>query len=178
MAETTYLKALVESIKFIYNHSGDYFVSTEGRERSMVFRIAHRLANKIEGKYEDTFVDLEPTKCNGRCKTCRHEHDGKEHRIYPDLIIHQRNITGYMVVEFKCSEQKWEHDENKLKCLTTPKENNNRSTPFYKLGAFVYLANELQDIEIHIYKNGKKDENLTKEYQIKLKGEKYAKIKR
>ena len=173
MTDTTYLKALVEAIKFIYNHSGDYFVSTEGRERSMVFRIAHRLANKIEGKYEDTFVDLEPTKCNGICKTCRHEHDGKEHRIYPDLIIHQRNITGYMVVEFKCSEQEWEHDENKLKCLTTPKENNNRSTPFYKLGAFVYLANDLKNVQIRIYENG---QIVTDNYpytQI-LKGFKYA----
>ncbi len=146
MAETTYLKALVESIKFIYNHSGDYFVSTEGRERSMVFRIAHRLANKIEGKYEDTFVDLEPTRCEGDVK--RNE-NGKP--IRPDLVIHKRVDTGYLAVEFKCykRETEWSKDFKKLEYLTSKYSN-----PHYELGAFVYLTNNINDIQIKIYENG------------------------
>ena len=81
-----------------------------------------------------------------------------------------------MVVEFKCSEQEWEHDENKLKCLTTPKtlrENNNQSTPFYKLGAFVYLADNKENVQIRIYENGT-DVTNNDTYNKILKGFKYA----
>ncbi len=170
MADTQYLDDLIDAIKFVYERSDGYFKTTEGRERSMVFRIAHRLANQIEG--EGLFVDIEPTRCNGIKKTCQHEDDNKEHHIYPDLIIHKRNAEGCLVAEFKCSTDRWEHDEHKLECLTTPRlqrENRSISTPFYRYGAFVYLTNKFENIEIHIFKDGCENTKLTKIYQEKFK---------
>jgi hypothetical protein len=66
MADTKYLEALIEAIKFVYERSDGYFKTTEGRERSMVFRIAHHLAHNIENK--EVFVDIEPTRCERKTK--------------------------------------------------------------------------------------------------------------
>ena len=144
-----YLVALVDAIKFVYNNSDGYFKSTSGRERSMVFRIAHRLANQIEG--EGVFVDIEPTKCNDACKVCHCEEDDEEHRIVPDLIIHHRNRQGYLVAEFKCSPDNWDHDYEKLINLT---KTNHR--PHYELGIFVYLSNHINKVQITVFARGEK----------------------
>lgn len=154
-----YLEALVDAIKFVYNNSDGYFKSTSGRERSMVFRIAHRLANQIEG--EGVFVDLEPTKCNHACQICQPKEDDEGHHIIPDLIIHRRIRPGYLVAEFKCSPNKWEHDCDKLKDLTTPHIKRNdidhpRNTPHYELGVFVYLSNRPKEVQITVFARGEK----------------------
>ena len=161
-----YLEALLDAIKFVYSHSGEYFRSTSGRERSMVFRIAHHLANKIEG--EGVFVDLEPTKCNGINKTCQYEDENKEHRIIPDLIIHRRIRPGYLVAEFKCSPDNWEHDYDKLEKLTTTlaqRRNDTNATytgtPYYELGVFVYLKNYSKEVKIDVFAHGKKQATLS-----------------
>lgn len=151
-----YLEELMNSVRYVYEKSGDYFTSTKGRERSMVFRIAHRLAPRIEG--EGVFVDIEATRCNDDVKRCQNSDS-----IRPDMIIHERNSTGYIVAEFKCYHDgaAWIHDFSKLEYLTTPKdqrENSNSSTPYYKLGLFIYLTDAEQDIQVRLYENG---ENVT-----------------
>lgn len=172
MADTKYLDALLDAIKRTYDESvqsKNYFGITNGRERSMVFRIAHHLARDIEN--DNVFVDIEPTRCEGKVK--RNE-EGKP--IIPDLIIHKRINTGYVAVEFKCAKNYWKNDFKKLKCITTPKEqrkNSNTSTPYYKLGVFVYLTNNKDDIQIRIYENGEIVTEKSPYHEI-LKGFKYA----
>ena len=165
MADTKYLEALIDAIKFVYERSDGYFKTTEGRERSMVFRIAHHLAHNIENK--EVFVDIEPTRCERKTKR-----DSEGNPIIPDLIIHKRIDTGYVAVEFKCSRRYWKNDFNKLKCLTTPeeqRENDNSSTPHYEIGVFVYLTNEIKNIEINIFTDGCENTELTDQYQNKFK---------
>lgn len=177
---TTYLEALVDAIHFTYKESlqsQNYFGITNGRERSMVFRIAHHLAEDIEK--HGAFVDIEPTRCEGRVKRKpQTKRDSEGNPIIPDLIIHKRIDTGFVAVEFKCyrNKREWQKDFDKLKCLTVPKklrENNNSSTPHYELGVFVYLTNNKDDIQIRIYENG---EIVTEKYPYSkiLKGFKYA----
>lgn len=176
MTNRLFLNDLIESIRFVYNNSNEYFASTNGRERSIVFRIAHHLASEIENKkdfkYKNTFVDIEPTRCeNNVKKMINPKTDKKEKPIIPDLVIHKRFDVGYLVVEFKCTKRNWNNDFDKLMCLTTSKELrvSKLSTPYYKLGAFVYLTNKLEDIKIKIFQNGRENEKLTEEYQSKFK---------
>lgn len=166
MADTKYLDALLDAIKRTYDESiqsKNYFGITNGRERSMVFRIAHHLARDIENK--EVFVDTEPTRCEGRVKRkpqTKRNNEGKP--IIPDLIIHKRIDTGYVAVEFKCSTSNWYRDYKKLKYLTSKD-----SKPHYELGVFVYLANNMQDIEIKIFKDGLENTEMTNLYQNKFR---------
>lgn len=164
MTDTIYLETLIEAIRTTYEESEqsqNYFGITNGRERSMVFRIAHHLAKYIENG--NIFVDIEPTRCEGDVK--RNENGPP---IRPDLIIHKRIDTGYLAVEFKCAKNYWKNDFKKLEYLTTKD-----SKPHYELGVFVYLTNDLKNVQIRIYENG---QIVTDNYpytQI-LKGFKYA----
>ena len=165
MADTKYLEALIEAIKFVYERSDGYFKTTEGRERSMVFRIAHHLANQIEG--EGLFVDIEPTRCEDDVKrmlAIKTNEIGA--KIVPDLIIHKRKSISYLVAEFKCyyDSDDWQKDFDKLVDLT--KKGN---IPHYEFGTFVYLTNKFENIEIHIFKDGCENTKLTKIYQEKFK---------
>lgn len=172
MADTTYLKALISAICATYEESKqsqNYFEITNGRERSMVFRIAYHLARDIEDG--DVFVDIEPTRCEGGVKrkpqTKRNE---KGKPIRPDLVIHKRVDTGYLAVEFKCykRETEWSKDFKKLEYLTSK-----YSKPHYELGAFIYLTNNRNDLQIRIYENGT-DVTNNDTYNKILKGFKYA----
>lgn len=156
MDDNMYLISLLEAVRFVYCNSGNYFSKSSGRERSMVFRIAHRLANVIEG--EGIFVDIEATRCNYDTKRIGYK------RIIPDLIVHKRFGQNILVAEFKCDKNNWDNDFEKLSNLTQyPRQNENKSRnmPYYKLGIFVYLGDYLKDVHVIIYKNGK---NVTDNY--------------
>lgn len=144
-----YLKA---SIVDVYKSEGDYFNSVKGRERSIVFRIAHILANKIEGK-DNIFVDIEANRCNGYVKR-----NAEEHTIYPDLIVHKRDGKGYLVAEFKCGNYSSRKDFAKLELLTMDKKEHQylkRDVPTYQLGVFVRLKND--EVEYTFFRNGKEN---------------------
>lgn len=144
--DKTVLDALKHSILEIYKEESDYFRNKTGREQSIQFRIAYKMAERIEKTYVDLFVDCEPTRCNGQSKIY-----GKR----PDIIIHQRynEKKGYLVVELKCSRRNWKNDFEKLKQFTNPKNNIN-NCPNYMLGAFVYLGDTLDKVEITLFQNG------------------------
>ena len=135
-----------------YKESDDYFNPTEGRERSMVFRIGHHLASDIEKELE-VFVDVEATRCNGTSKR-----DNNEAIVVPDLVIHQRGGKGYFVAEFKCNRKKTEkdHDYAKLSIFTLKNKPKylKACCPSYEIGAFVYLGNHIDDIRITLFENG------------------------
>lgn len=135
-----------------YKESDDYFNPTEGRERSMVFRIGHHLASDIEKELE-VFVDVEATRCNGTSKR-----DNNEAIVVPDLVIHQRGGKGYFVAEFKCNRKKAEkdHDYAKLSIFTLKNKPKylKACCPTYEMGAFVYLGNRIDDIRITLFENG------------------------
>jgi hypothetical protein len=135
-----------------YKESDDYFKPTEGRERSMVFRVAHHLASDIEKELE-VFVDIEATRCNGRSKR-----DDNNAIVVPDLVIHQRRGKGYFVAEFKCNRKRAEkdHDYAKLSIFTLKNKPKylKACCPSYEMGAFVYLGNHIDDIRITLFENG------------------------
>lgn len=157
MEDICIIKELKKAIKDVYKDSEGYFCPTKGRERSMVFRIAHHLANQIETK-TDIFVDIEATRCNGRTKR-----GDCEAIVKPDLIVHKRGGHGLLVAEFKCdrSSAKKNYDCAKLEFFTMDKRQSKYmklSCPTYDLGAFVYLGNSLSDVEITLFANGRPQE--------------------
>ena len=150
MEDITVFGALKDAIRTVYLESGSYFKPTKGRERSIVFRIAHELANRIEDKL-NLHVDIEPTRCNGITKRA-------EAIIVPDLVVHKRGGKGHLAVEFKCTHNisDKEHDCAKLSLLTLEQKDYalKKCCPTYNFGAFVYLANTLDKVEITIFVNG------------------------
>ena len=152
MNDVTILEAFKIAIIKAYKESEDYFNPTNGRERSMVFRIAHHLARDIE-KELDMFVDIEATRCNGRVKRIIGNTIAR-----PDLIVHKREGKGYFVAEFKCNKNSTQklYDYAKLSAFTfkdKPKYLAN-CCPTYEMGAFVYLGNRIDDIRITLFENG------------------------
>ena len=154
------LELLKDSIREVYQNENDYFKIVNGQhrhERQIVFRIAHVLANKIEGEKiligekGKIFVDFEPNRCNGRIK----EKLAKGKRIIPDLIIHVRDETGYLVAEFKYGYADATNDYEKLHALTRCGDNDemaNENCPNYKLGVFIRLKNSWA--EYTLFKDG------------------------
>ena len=61
-----YANELFNAIDDFYKTEDEYkyFAEVEGRERGIVFRIAHILANRLERKY-NVYVDCEANRCNG-----------------------------------------------------------------------------------------------------------------
>lgn len=145
------LEYLKTSIRDVYKTEGSYFDSVRGRERSVVFRIAHNLANRIEGK-ENIYVDIEANRCNGDVKR-----NTEGNTIFPDLIVHKREGTGYLVAEFKCGNRNASKDFAKLELFTMDKRmyrNLNKFCPTYKLGIFVRLKDN--EVEYTLFENGEK----------------------
>ncbi len=149
------LEALKHAINKTYEESDDYFNPSRGRERSMVFRIAHHLAMEIEER-SNLFVDIEATRCNGAVKRLY----GTNSIVRPDLIVHERNGKGYLVAEFKCNKNSAEKREDyaKLSLFTyknkpKPLANN---CPTYEIGIFVYLGCHEKDVRITLFNNGEK----------------------
>ena len=148
------LECLKTSIRDVYKKEKDYFTPIRGRERDIVFRIAHILANKIEKNRENTehiFVDIEANRCNECIKT-----NIQGEKIVPDLIIHVRNGTSYVVAEFKCSARDETEDKKKLKDMTTvekSREQEDSKCPHYDLGVFIHLMDE--EVEYTLFENGK-----------------------
>ena len=154
---TEVLSILKTTIEEFYKNEKDYFSFVRGRERSIVFRIAHKLADKIENEIklaennELIFVDIETNRCNGKIKR-----NSIGDIIRPDLCVHKRNGTGYLVAEFKCCNTSSVNDFTKLELLTLPKEkytNLNRCCPSYQLGVFVRLKDN--EVQLITFKDGK-----------------------
>ena len=146
MTKNTIFDALKQSVLDIYKEDMGYFKYKAGREQSIQFRIAYKMAKVIEPMYKDLFVDCEPTRCNGQRKI-----KGKR----PDIIVHQRykDKKGYLVIEIKCNKRNWENDFDKLKQFTN-QANDSQNCPTYMMGAFVYLGNTLDKVEITTFQNG------------------------
>ena len=139
------------SIMDVYKKEKDYFTPISGRERDIVFRIAHSLANKIEGN-ENIYVDIEANRCNGDVKR-----NTERKTISPDLIIHKREGTGYLVAEFKCgNNNNPKKDFAKLELLTMDKKehpNLKGDAPTYLQGVFVHLKEN--EAQYTLFENGK-----------------------
>ena len=148
-----YANELFNAIDEFYKTEDEYkyFADVKGRERGIVFRIAHILANRLESKH-NVYVDCEANRCNGEVKSidiCK---------PILDLIIHKRNSTSYVVVEFKVSEniEALEHDYEKLEYLTNDNRNENSkiNSPTYDLGLSILLRND-GIREVKCFVNGK-----------------------
>ena len=154
-----YANELFDAIDEFYKTEDDYFAKVDGREQSVVFRIAHILANKICLERNEVFVDCEANRCNGDSKRVPANSFWKEllkaEFITPDLIIHKRNGKSYIAVEFKTSKRDMKHDYEKLAFLTADKgEYLNGSFPTYDLGLSILLGNN-KIKEVKCFVNGK-----------------------
>ena len=153
-----YANILFDAIKEFYEKEKDYFYPAEGRERGIVFRIAHILSNRLENKYS-VYVDCEANRCNGDSKRVPANSFWREllkaEFITPDLIIHKRNGESYVAVEFKTSPRNMKHDYEKLAFLTADKGKYlNGSFPTYDLGLSILLGND-GIREVKCFVNGK-----------------------
>ena len=153
-----YANELFDAIDEFYKTEDDYFAKVDGREQSVVFRIAHILANRLERKY-NVYVDCEANRCNGDSKRVPANSFWREllkaEFITPDLIIHKRNGKSYIAVEFKTSKRDMKHDYEKLAFLTADKgEYLNGSFPTYDLGLSILLGNN-KIKEVKCFVNGK-----------------------
>lgn len=71
--------------------------------------------------------------------------DGKQSRVFPDLIVHERGKqdNNLLVAEFKgyWHQHSWNEDKTKLECLTADAPSKNLKPYFkYELGVFVALG--------------------------------------
>ena len=139
------LKVVHKTIKDFNDNREPYFYNIEGNERSVVFRIAHNLANSIEENKEfpNVYVDIEPRRCNRRPKT----NPNTNHPMTPDVIIHNREGKGYIAMEFKCQTLPTTDDKIKLQLLTMPNDKrkhflNMNRCPKYELGIMIHLKNK------------------------------------
>lgn len=121
-----------------------YFYDIMGNERSVVFRIAHELANKIENnkEFQDIYVDVEPRKYNRYSKL----NPKTDRAMTPDIIIHKRKGKGYIVVEVKCEDRPTITDCMKLSVMTMSEEKRAfydfiLHYPAYEVGIMIRLRN-------------------------------------
>jgi hypothetical protein len=111
--------------------------------------ISHKLAEYLQQQFPDWHVD---------CEYNRHGIEIKklgEIRVYPDIIVHLRNTPfNLLVIEFKCSNENYKGDIEKLKKFT------DQNGEFkYKLGLFLKILD--QEIKEMIwFKNGQKQKKI------------------
>ena len=119
-------------------------------ERSIVFRFAHYLQNRL---YYDPFFRSFNLDCEYNRNMDHAKHlESIRSNVYPDVILHMRgsNDNNLMVMEFKGY---WSndriHDIEKIKAFTGSVE------PYhFHIGYTILLGRELGSVIIDEYKNG------------------------
>jgi hypothetical protein len=108
--------------------------------------IAHKLAEYLQQQFPDWHVDVEYNRHGMEIKEL------DEKRVYPDIIVHLRNtFFNLLVIEIKCSDEKYDIDIEKLKRFTDQNDEFK-----YKLGLFLKLINgEIK--EVRWFKNGQEE---------------------
>jgi hypothetical protein len=109
-------------------------------------RIAHKLAEYLQQQFPDWHVDVEYNRHGIEIKEL------DEKRVYPDIIVHLRNTPfNLLVIELKCSDEKYDSDIEKLKKFT------DQNGEFkYKLSLFLKIINGGIK-EVRWFKNGREE---------------------
>lgn len=128
----------------------DSFLLKEGvHERS----IAHKLAEYLQQQFPDWNVDCEYNRKGVETKKLNGIEECEEHRktekVYPDIIIHERNTNhNLLVIELKKNDLKCLCDIRKLELFT-----NLKGEFGYALGLFIQLDDS--QLELKWFKDGK-----------------------
>ena len=119
----TELDKVVAALSELYGREAFLFEHDLG-ERTL----AHRLAVQLEKKFPGWDVDCDYDRLGARTLRLPHgtivstdDHLGKS--IYPDIVVHQRDIpNNLLAVEVRkaSNHQPEEHDQQKLRALTDP----------------------------------------------------------
>ena len=119
----TELNKLIAALQEFYARE-TYLMERDLGERALT----HRLAVHIEGQFSGWEVDCEYDRLGERTLRLPHgtvvstdDHLGKS--IYPDIVVHQREIPNNLLaieVRKASNHQPIEHDAHKLQALTDP----------------------------------------------------------
>ena len=124
--------------------------------------LTHRLAVYLEGQFAGFEVDCDYDRLGERTLHLPHgtivstdDHLGKS--IYPDIVVHQRDIpNNLLAVEVRkaSNHQPPEHDQQKLRALTDP-------YLWFAYGIGVYLVLGKRVAVSEVYVGGRLDPSLT-----------------
>ncbi len=119
----TELNKVVTALQLFYGHE-TYLLEKDLGERALT----HRLAVQVEKQFPGWQVDCDYDRLGERTLRLPHgtivstdDHFGKS--IYPDIVVHQREIpNNLLAVEVRkaSNHQPPEHDRHKLQALTDP----------------------------------------------------------
>jgi hypothetical protein len=162
----TELDKVVAALAELYAREAFLFEQDLG-ERTLT----HRLAVHLERHFSGFEVDCNYDRLGARTLRLPHgtiistdDHLGKS--IYPDIVVHQREIPNNLLaieVRKAGNHQPIEHDEHKLSALTDP-----HLWFAYWIGALVVLGkNSVTSSEVYVA--GKQDEGLSRFLAQRLK---------
>ena len=133
--------------------------------------LTHRLAVHCEKQFSGWEVDCDFNRLGERTLRLPHgtivstdDHLGKS--VYPDIVVHQREIPNNLVtleVRKAGNHQPLEHDQHKLRALTDP-----HLWFAYWIGVFVTLGKK-QVTAAEVYTSGARDEALSNWFAGQLK---------
>ncbi|MEH2563032.1 hypothetical protein [Bradyrhizobium sp. AZCC 2289] len=160
------LHKLVGAIREFYAREGHLFEKDLG-ERTLT----HRLAVQIEKHFPGWEVDCDYDRLGERTLRLPHgtvvstdDHFGKS--IYPDIVVHQREIPNNLLaieVRKANNHQPLEHDQHKLQALTDP-----HLWFAYRIGVLVTLGKQ-QVTSSEVYVGGALDMSLSGFFAQQLK---------
>lgn len=135
--EIFFIEAIYNSIKSLLKENN---FSSSLCERCQVGRLFHHLADIVEKEYNDVNVDIEY--CN-RGIDDRKELNENKNGIYPDIIVHKRQIAeNFVCIEVK-KNLKYKKDFVRLYSMVKNKEygtgNKQEFKYNYKFGCYINL---------------------------------------
>jgi len=162
----TELNKVIAALRDFYAHEGFLFEKDIG-ERA----ITHRFAVHLEKQFSGWSVDCNYDRLGERTLHLPHgtiistdDHLGKS--IYPDIVVHQREIPNNLLtieVRKSANHQPLEHDQHKLQALTDP-----HLWFAYWIGVFVTLGKK-QVTMSEVYTGGVMDQPLSIWFAERLK---------
>lgn len=162
----TELNKLVTALSEFYAHE-TFLLDKDAGERALT----HRLAVHMEHQFAGWQVDCDYDRLGERTLRLPHgtisstdDHLGKS--IYPDIVVHQREIPNNLLsVEVRkfANHQPLEHDQHKLQALTDP-----HLWFAYWIGVFVILGKK-QVMMSEVYTGGVIDQALSIWFAERLK---------
>ena len=153
----TELNKVVTGLAEFYAHETYLFEKDLG-ERTLT----HRLAVHLEKQFSGWTIDCDYNRLGERTLRLPHgtivstdDHFGKS--VYPDIVVHQREIPNNLVaieVRKAANHQSPEHDQHKLRALTDP-----HLWFAYWIGVYLVLGNN--SVVADVYTGGVIDQPLS-----------------
>lgn len=160
MNDDEIMKMVEITLDEVYKNE-EYIFVNDVCERNLVFHFAryfYHVYEKYSGE-KNYSIDCEYNRNKSGFSERKYKellYDGKKHKIYPDVILHQRgsNDNNILAIEFKkynnINNKERKKDFMKLEALTDRK-----LVYKYKLGLFIVLGKTRRKVKIYKFKDGK-----------------------